>query len=94
MDAWTLVACTFGLCTPARLNSGRLEAWTLEAWTLNTWILKDWALVLSTSILWTLGFHMRITKVHAYYIDSIGSNVAIFKNSILTLRVTLQKNTE
>ena len=91
-------SCTLdaGLWT---LNSGR---WTLDAglWTLATvvdccrtesepsfwFFLIKWLKILS----------MRISKDHGHVcsIETIGCDVAIFRNSMLTLSVTLWKNVE
>ena len=54
--------------------SGRLDSNQLDAWTLGDW---------------TFGLHLQISKDHAYSTESIGSKVAILRNSMLTLTVTL-----
>ena len=58
--------------------SGRM-VWTLDSGRLDAWTLGDW----------TFGLHLQISKDHAYSIESIGSKVAILRNSMLTLTVTL-----
>ena len=78
LDAWTLYAWaldnwTLGFWTPGRLYFGRLDAWTLDDWTLG---------------LWAIELHVRISNDNSYSIESISSNAANFRNSLLTLSVT------
>ena len=76
LEAWTLIDWTLGLCTPGpeHLDSGRLESERLDAWTLDAW----------TSRANLSGPHSQV-----YFIEGIHSNVAIFRNFILTQSVTL-----
>ena len=94
------------LRTLAHRNSWTLDArvgrWTLDAglWTLDAVV--DCCRTESEASFWfclikLLKIHwVRISKdhSHAYSVENIGSDVANFRNSILTLSVTLHKNVE
>ena len=94
---WTLGLWTLGLWTPERLDAwtpGRLDAWTFGLWTpgrLDASTLDSGCMNSGQLGTWIT---LRNSKDHAYSIEGISFNVAIFRNSILTLSVTLQKNTE
>ena len=78
---WTLDA---GLWT---LDSGR---WTLDSgrWTLPLTIVEQNQKVCLIKLLETLLMRTSKDHVHACSVETIGSDVAIFRNSILTLSVT------
>ena len=96
LELWMPGCLDSGGMESGRLDSRRLDAWTLDAWAkddwtlgfwkpdhLDAWTLEDWTLGL-----WAIGPHVRISKDNSYSTESISSNAANFRNSLLTLSVT------
>ena len=79
------------------LCSRRLEPWTLDTWTRGIWTpggLDSGQLDAWNLDGWTFRLYLRISKDHAYSTESIGSNVTIFGNSVLTLKEILLSEIE
>ena len=95
---WTLDSGRWTLDTGRWIQDAGL--WTLDSglWTLSLTVVEqnqnsvsDFCLIKLLKIYW-----VRISKDHGHAcsVETIGSDVAIYRNSILTLSVTLQKNSE